>query len=111
METSITLQQGICIVNLSGRFDSFHVNTVRSTLAETRDQSVHVIVNLGVVNFMDSSAVAVLVNEMKHTRQHGGDVRLCELQPTVKVIFELTRLDKAFKIFTTEVEAFESFSL
>lgn len=111
METTTSLYKGICIVTLSGRFDSFHVETVKQALENTRDQSTRIVVNLSAVNFMDSSAVAALVHEMKHTRKNGGDVRLCGFQATVKIIFELTRLDKAFKIYATETEAIESFLL
>lgn len=110
METTTQLINGKCAVRLSGRFDSFHVASVRDALEKIRGQSVHIVVNLRNVNFMDSSAVAVLVQEMKIARKNGGDVRLCEMQDTVKVIFDLTRLDKAFQIFATEAEALNSFS-
>ena len=63
------------------------------------------VVNLGGVSFMDSAALATLVLAMKRCRQAGGDLRLCNLQQPVRIIFELTRLDKAFDIYASETEA------
>ena len=59
-------------------------------------------------SFVDSSALALLVKGMKHCRQGGGDLALCSLQQPVKVIFELTRLDKAFGIYSTQDEAIQA---
>jgi anti-sigma B factor antagonist len=42
---------------------------------------------------------------MKHCRAAGGDLYLCHLGQPLRVIFELTRLDKAFDIFATEEQA------
>ena len=48
---------------------------------------------------------------MKRARQRDGDLRLCCLQRPVRMIFELTRLDKAFEIFAGEDEAIQAFSI
>jgi anti-sigma B factor antagonist len=46
---------------------------------------------------------------MKHCRSAGGDLHLCELRQPLRVIFELTRLDRAFAIFGAEAEALAAF--
>lgn len=66
-------------------------------------------VNLEQVNFVDSTALATLVQGMKRARQQGGDLYLAHLQPPVRMIFELTRLDKAFAIYASEEEAVRAF--
>ncbi len=65
--------------------------------------------NLAGVQFVDSTALATLVQGMKRCRQLKGDLRLCGLQQPVRMIFELTRLDKAFEIFSGEDEAIQAF--
>jgi anti-sigma B factor antagonist len=42
---------------------------------------------------------------MKRCRQVGGDLHLCGLVGPVQVIFELTRLNRAFSVFPTVSEA------
>jgi anti-sigma B factor antagonist len=58
---------------------------------------------------MDPTALATLVQGMKHARQTGGDLHLCNLRRPVRIIFELTRLDQAFGIYPTEIEAVKAF--
>jgi len=100
----------ISVLDLAGRFDAYNAGTVREYLHEITDQpSAQVIVNLSRVDFIDSMALATLVQSLKHCRQKKGDLYLCGLQQPVKIIFELTRLDKAFKIFVEEDAAVEAF--
>ncbi|MEZ4681164.1 MAG: STAS domain-containing protein [Caldilineaceae bacterium] len=62
------------------------------------------------MDFMDSSGLAALVQGMKKCRDRGGDLRLCQLQQPVRMILELTRLDKALDIFPSEGDAIASFA-
>ncbi len=98
----------IDILNLRGRFDA-HMAPELKNWQDTTTERNHVVVNLAGVTFIDSSALAMLVRGLKRCRQQGGDVHLCAMQPPVRIIFELTKLDKAFKIFTTEQEAIAAF--
>jgi len=100
----------IAVLEPIGRFDAHNAPAVAEALAEARNSSLKdAIVNLGQVNFLDSTALATLVQGMKHCRQLGGDLHLCCLQQPVRIIFELTRLDKAFDIYETEAEALHAF--
>jgi anti-sigma B factor antagonist len=46
---------------------------------------------------------------MKHSRERNGELRLCGLQQPVRMIFELTRLDRVFEIFPNEEEALRAY--
>jgi anti-sigma B factor antagonist len=98
----------IDILELSGRFDAYEEPQVRRWLAETT--SARKIINLGGVNFIDSTALATLVQGMKRCREQNGDLHLCNLQQPIRIIFELTRLDRAFDIYPHESEAAAAFS-
>jgi anti-sigma B factor antagonist len=56
------------------------------------------VVDLTGVNYMDSSGVATLVEALNHQRKKGNRLILCGLQPKVKGIFEIARLDMVFAI-------------
>lgn len=106
MELRSRSENNATVLELSGRFDAHTASRVATALAEaTRESPASVVVNLADVNFMDSTALATLVQGMKRCRQSGGDLRLCNLQQPVRIIFELTRLDKAFGIYATEADA------
>lgn len=100
----------IAILQLKGRFDAHEVLPVTAWLqAQTESGHAQLIVNLEGVNFIDSTALSILVRGLKHCRESGGDLRLCCLQQPVRVIFELTRLDKAFSIHASQDQAEASF--
>lgn len=56
------------------------------------------VVDLSKVPYMDSSGVATLVEAMKTAQQNRTRLVLCGLQPKVKSIFEIARLDTVFAI-------------
>jgi anti-sigma B factor antagonist len=100
----------VAILRLNGRFDSAQANNPKIWLEEAaKTAPAQIVVNLEQVNFVDSTALATLVQGMKRARQQGGDLYLAHLQPPVRMIFELTRLDKAFAIYASEGEAVRAF--
>ena len=106
MELRSRTINSVTILELSGRFDAHTASIVFTALEKaTSVPPAKVVVNLGAVTFMDSTALATLVQGMKRCRQAGGDLRLCNLQQPVRIIVELTRLDKAFDIYPSEAEA------
>lgn len=103
-----TQNNDIAVLELSGRFDAYEEPAVRQWLDQS-SRPAQVVVNLNGVNFIDSTALSTLVQSMKHCREKNGDLHLCNLQQPVRVIFELTRLDRAFEIFPSESEAVAAF--
>lgn len=66
------------------------------------------ILNMEQVPYVDSSAIAVMVEALQKLRKAGGVVCLTNLSPRVKGLLEIARLDSIFKVFATEAEAIES---
>ena len=56
------------------------------------------IIDLGGVDYIDSSGLGTLVAIHKRALQNGGSVVIKGLHGLVKDLFELTRLDKVFEI-------------
>ncbi len=96
------------VVALQGRLDAHQGKPVEAQLLAAIHPGSNLVVNLGKVHFIDSTGIAVLVKGMKHQREQAGELVLCELQQPVRIIFELTRLDKMFTIYPTEREALQA---
>jgi anti-sigma B factor antagonist len=110
MEFTSSSNGTITIVYISGRFDSYEIPNIQPWFdQQTGGNQPRVVVNLAEVDFIDSSALALLVKGMKRCRQQNGDLVICELQQPVKIIFELTRLDRAFYLFETQPQAVRYF--
>jgi len=106
MNTAIEESRDVSVVRLTDRFDAYTAPVVKEKLLELQAAGrVKIVVDLSAVDFVDSTGLATLVAGLKHCRKAGGDLMLAGLRPRVKVIFELTRLDRAFQIYENEAEA------
>lgn len=56
------------------------------------------VVDLAAVGYMDSSGLATLVEAMKLCRGSGARLVLCAMNPRVRAIFEIAKLDQYFTI-------------
>ena len=101
MSTTLTqLSPQVVLAPIAGRFDAHQVPKVQKEIdVALASGATTVIMELSEVNFVDSSALAVMVRTMKHCRERNGELILCGLRQPVRIIFELTRMDKAFRIF------------
>ncbi len=111
MELAARVSGPVTVLQLSGRFDNYVAPSVVDWLEK---HSMHdqpkIVVNLAKVDFVDSTALATLVQGLNRCRKRNGDLHLCGMQQQVYMIFELTRLDKAFHIFVDEEHAVEVFA-
>ena len=57
------------------------------------------LVNMEAVEFMDSAGLLALIKAFRLAESLGHRFGICSLAPSVKIMFELTQLDKAFEIF------------
>jgi anti-sigma B factor antagonist len=109
MKTTAKTVNGVRVLEVEGRFDAHTSKPVQAWLTDDSPYA-NAVVNLSGVNFIDSTALAVLVQGMKRCREKGGDLHLCNMQQATRIIFELTRFDKAFDIFADEQAAVMGFA-
>lgn len=57
------------------------------------------LVNMEAVEFMDSAGLTALIKAFRLAESLGHRFSICSLAPSVRIMFELTQLDKAFEIF------------
>jgi anti-sigma B factor antagonist len=110
MEIQSRVVSNIQVLELCGSFDSSTASGARLWLERaTAEQSPNIVINLQQISFLDSTALSTLVQGMKRARQNQGDMRLCNVQQKVRIIFELTRLDRVFEIYNSEDDAVRAF--
>ena len=109
-QTTHTTQDGTTVIILqpTGRLDISTAWQFRLKLQECIAKlSRHIVVNLGQVNFIDSSGLTSLVAGMRDADKVRGSFRICNVHPEAKLVFEVTMMDSVFEIFETESEALE----
>lgn len=56
------------------------------------------VVDLGQVEFLDSAGLIALVSALKISRQLGKCFYLAAVSPSIRILFELTQLDRVFEM-------------
>ena len=101
------LEGDAVVVAVRGEIDLHNSPQLRGDLLDliNRHAPARLVLNLAEVPYMDSSAVAVLVESLQKIRKTGGRVYLTSLQPRVKGLLEIARLGTIFVIVNDEAEA------
>ena len=68
------------------------------------------LVDMADVTYVDSSALALLIEAMQRAQAAGGHFALCSLRESIRQIFGIARLDHIFQIFPTREEALAAMS-
>lgn len=89
----------VIVLAPTGRLDITTAWQFRLKLQECISKlSRHVVVNLGQVNFIDSSGLTSLVAGMRDADKVKGSFRICSVHPEAKLVFEVTMMDSVFEI-------------
>jgi anti-anti-sigma factor len=92
----------------SGYITAANVNEFKQALttAVTSQDYTVFLVDMSRVEFLDSAGLMAIVSAFGLTQSLGRGFSLCSLVPSVRIIFELTQLDRVFEIFENR-HAFE----
>ncbi len=111
MEIAVRREPSFLIVDLAGEIDVNAVSRIRDTLGDlTKTRSPQILVNLSRATYIDSSGLGILMAARKDTLQGGGRFVLCGMIKDVRMVFDLTRLDKFFDIYDDEQTARSRFT-
>ena len=95
---------GVTIVDCRGRID-LGVGTVvlKDAVRELLSKGqTKILLNLGDVNYIDSSGIGELVSAFMAVRKQGGDLKLLNLTKKVHDVFQITKLYAVFDVRTTK---------
>jgi anti-sigma B factor antagonist len=112
MEFNKKEQGNIVILSLTGRLDLSNGGKLKEEVKKVLTSgktSIHL--NLGNVEFVNSSGLGALVSIMKEIRIQKGRLTLSDLADYVQEIFDITQLSHIFEIFATEKEALSSYEM
>lgn len=71
--------------------------------------TVSVVAQMDRTEALDSAGLTALLDLRDELRQHGGNLKICNLTETGEKIFELTRLDDHLDTFDSVIDAVASF--
>jgi anti-sigma B factor antagonist len=112
MKISTRQVDGVTIVDCSGRITLGEGSvTLRDTVSQLLAKGQKkILLNLGEVNYIDSSGIGELVSAFTTVRKQGGDLKLLNLTKKVHDLLQITKLYTVFDVKDDETSAVKSFS-
>jgi anti-sigma B factor antagonist len=84
---------------VEGEVDVATAPALRDELYRLIDRGTkRIVVDLGGMDFIDSTGLGVFVGALKRSREGGGELELRSLKPAARKIFDITGLSSAFNI-------------
>ena len=94
------------VVRVTGEVDVYTAPMLRERIRElAAGGAVHLIADLGQVDFLDSTGLGVLVGGLKRLREDGGSLALVLETPRILRVFQITGLTKAFAVWPSVADA------
>lgn len=106
MQTALKLE--VSVVQPAGHINAANAAEFQAMLmsAVSASQAAGLLVDMGQVESLDSAGLIALVSTLTQAQQLDKRFGLCHLSPSIRIIFELTQLDRVFEIVESRV-AFE----
>jgi stage II sporulation protein AA (anti-sigma F factor antagonist) len=103
-------QRKALIVRLKGELDHHTADMVRARMEEALEKgdTNHIILSLKELSFMDSSGLGVILGRYKQIVAKGGKMVVCDVNPSVYRLFEMSGLFKILSIQDNETQALSS---
>jgi anti-sigma B factor antagonist len=103
----------VTVVNFVDRkiLDEQNIQRIGEQLFSLVDQdgARKMLLNFGNVEYLSSAALGKLITLNKKLQAVGGRLILCNIIPDIYEVFEITKLDKIFKIHKEEQAALQAF--
>lgn len=101
---------GVTVIAPTGRLDVAGAPALKEAVAEVvKDGQQHVVIDMEGVSFVDSTGLGSVIAALKQVRGSQGELRLAAPNQQVRVVLELTTLDRVFPYFATVEEALTGF--
>ena len=102
--------EGVVLLYPSGFINAHTVSTFEDELQKAMGGGrFRIVVSGQDLRYVASAGLGALMGVIEEVRSHGGDIRIAELNETVRNIFEMLGFNHLYRIFPSEQEAILSF--
>lgn len=111
MEITVDSRQDVAIVGIPVKeLDASNVVEFKQAMGPILETSTKVVMDLSLLQFVDSSGLGALLSCLRQMTAKGGDVKLCGMTRQVRATFELVRMHRIFDIRETREAAVQAFN-
>lgn len=99
LEVEAGKRGGSDVLTLRGEIDVYTAPRLRQAIIDLVDAGArHIVVDMGAVDFLDSTGLGVLVGGLKRVKVQEGELSIVTSQDKILKIFDITGLNKVFSI-------------
>lgn len=99
------MNSSVIVLELSGILDSIRGNELRREVSHIVTNGADILLlDMKKVTFIDSSGLGAIVSVMQMVRNAKGKLFVCSIGDQVKMLFQLTKVDRIFQIFADQDE-------
>jgi anti-sigma B factor antagonist len=100
-----TLDDGLPVIRLEGEVDVYTAPQLKQAMIALLGKGAkRIVIDLTKVEYLDSTALGVLIGGLKRLREADGNLLLICPSARIKRVFEITGLDKIFEMYASEEE-------
>ncbi|MEI1375019.1 STAS domain-containing protein [Nostoc sp. UHCC 0926] len=97
------MREQVKVIKLTGNLNATTSQDFRQNISNILETGAKIVlVDFKDVTFMDSSGLGALVLAFKTLRAADTKLALCSINEQVRILFELTNMDKVFEIFPSQ---------
>ena len=98
------------VLHLVGELDAYTVAELDAAFQKCQnDGTRQIVVNGARLKYISSAGLGAFLGDIEEIREHGGDIKIAALNPSVYNVFDLLGFPLLFNIVDTEEEAIALF--
>ncbi|MEH1868370.1 MAG: STAS domain-containing protein [Nostoc sp.] len=99
------MKVSITVLQLSGILDNIRGNELRRQVSGLITEGANIfLLDLKEIKLIDSSGLGALISVMQIVQSANGKLFICSVSEQVRMLFQLTKVDRIFKIFADQEE-------
>ncbi len=108
----IGARSDIALLTILGYVDTTTCTEMTRILKELIQKKVFfIIADMGNVSYVSSAGWGVFVGEIKNIRDHGGDLKIVQMNPEVFEVFEMLEFNRILNYYDSIEEAIDEFDI
>jgi len=102
--------EGVVLLYPRGFLNAHTVRLFETEIQKALDQRrYNIVVSCGGLRYIASAGLGALMGVIDEVRTNGGDIRIADLNETVRNIFDILGFNHLYRIFPSELDAILSF--
>ncbi|MBM7646231.1 stage II sporulation protein AA (anti-sigma F factor antagonist) [Scopulibacillus daqui] len=110
LRIELEVKHQVLCIRLEGELDHHTAESLRNQVNDVLQKQTinHIILNLGELQFMDSSGLGVILGRYKQIASRGGEMVVCSISPAVRRLFEMSGMFKILRLEENEQNALQT---